>query len=322
MIRRLTIAALSLWTLGAGAEPVSQPHLQLELITPELTIQPGRPTQIGVRFELESGWHLYWKNPGDSGKPPSIRWELPPGFAAGGWEWPVPARLPFGSLVNYGYERRLLLVTTLAVPNLEPKGEVTLGAHVEWLVCAEECIPGKLDLRHKVALKDAPPEPSASAPLFKAAADSLPKPLPQGWKLDGWIGSEDIEVQLSGFTVLGETALFPDEPRLIQNAAPQRLGRRGEALLLTLKRSEQSPAEVKRLTGVLVLSGKGYTVDIALAPKPTTLPPWLGWGVGLAGLALAGGWFFWKRPGRKQRPTEGRAKRMAGYLGATPDKSS
>ncbi len=310
-----------LWaSLTASGEPVSQPHIQLELITPEATLQPGRPTQIGVRFELESGWHLYWKNPGDSGKPPTIRWELPPGFAAGTWEWPVPTRLPFGRLVNYGYDRRLILVTTLAVPAVDPKGEALLGAHVEWLVCAEECIPGKLDLRLKLPIKDVAPEPSALAPLFRAASEALPKTPPSAWKMDGWIDSEEIEIQLSGFAILGETSFFPDEPRLIQNAAPQKLGRRGETLLLTLKRSEQSPAEIKRLAGVLVTGAKGYSIDIALAPKPTRLPPWVGWLLGTLVAFGAAIWFFWKRPHRG--PTESKAKRRAGFLGPTPKRIS
>ena len=317
------VLCLGIGGMGASlrAEPVAQPHIQLELIAPETTLQPGRPTQIGVRFELESGWHLYWKNPGDSGKPPSIRWELPAGFAAGTWEWPVPTRLPFGRLMNYGYDRRLLLVTALAVPTVEPKGNALLGAHVEWLVCAEECIPGKLDLRLSLPIKDAVPEPSASAQLFRAAAESLPKTPPAGWKMEGWIDSEEIEIRLSGFAILGETSFFPDEPRLIQNAAPQRLGRRGESLLLSLKRSEQSPSEVKRIGGVLVTGAKGYSVDIPLAPKPTTLPPWLGWGVGgLIALSLSI-WFFMKRP-KRGRPNEHRAKRMAGYLRTLPNKTS
>ncbi len=278
------------------ADPVAQPHIQLELITPEESLQPGRPTQIGVRFELESGWHLYWKNPGDSGKPPSIRWELPSGFAAGAWEWPVPVRLPLGKLVNFGYDRRLILVTNLAVPPVEAKGDALLGAHVEWLVCAEECISGKLDLRLKLPIKDAIPEPSASALLFRAAAESLPKTPPRGWKMVGWIDSEDIEIELSGFTTLGETFLFPDEPRVIQNADPQRMGRRGDSLLLSLKRSVQSPSEIKRLVGVLVTGAKGYSIDVPLAPKPTSLPSWLGWVTGGLILLLGSIWFFWKRP--------------------------
>jgi DsbC/DsbD-like thiol-disulfide interchange protein len=321
----MTVQKLGLlsWLLVASAfaDPVSQPHVQLELVSPDTSLQPGRPTQVGVHFEVESGWHLYWKNPGDSGKPPSIRWEMPPGFTAGSWEWPVPLRIPFGRLVNYGYDRRLLLASPLEVPAGEAKGEATLGAHVEWLVCAEECIPGKLDLRLRLPWKDATPEPSASAALFRASAETVPKPIPSGWKIEGWIDSETIQVAMSGFAILGETLFFPDEPRLIQNAAPQVLGRRGDALLLTMKRSEQSPSEIKKLTGVLVTGAKGYSVEIPLVPRPTTLPPWLGWAVG--GL-VAGGlsiWLFLKRP-RRGRPTEGRAKRMAGYLGSAHNKST
>jgi DsbC/DsbD-like thiol-disulfide interchange protein len=31
---------------------------------------------LGLYFKLEPGWHIYWKNAGDSGEPPRARWTL------------------------------------------------------------------------------------------------------------------------------------------------------------------------------------------------------------------------------------------------------
>ena len=36
--------------------------------------------QIGVLIDLAKDWHIYWKNPGDSGMPTSIEWNIPNEF--------------------------------------------------------------------------------------------------------------------------------------------------------------------------------------------------------------------------------------------------
>ena len=57
----------------------------------------------------------YWRNPGDSGLPPTLDWKLPSGLDAGAMQWPPPRAIPVGPLVNYGYEGEVLLLTDIAV---------------------------------------------------------------------------------------------------------------------------------------------------------------------------------------------------------------
>ena len=51
--------------------------VQAILLCEEETIQPGRSFWIAVHLKLDKGWHTYWKNPGDSGMGPQIKWNLP-----------------------------------------------------------------------------------------------------------------------------------------------------------------------------------------------------------------------------------------------------
>jgi thiol:disulfide interchange protein DsbD len=51
------------------AAPVAIPHGTVELISGHDSIQPGRNFQLGLKFQLEKGWHIYWTNPGDAGQP-------------------------------------------------------------------------------------------------------------------------------------------------------------------------------------------------------------------------------------------------------------
>ncbi len=44
---------------------------------------------------MRQNWHVYWRNPGDSGLPPEVAWTLPAGFSAGPLQWPAPSRIPW-----------------------------------------------------------------------------------------------------------------------------------------------------------------------------------------------------------------------------------
>ncbi len=43
------------------------PHLHVQLVVPASSLVPGQPAEAGLYFKLEPGWHVYWKNAGDSG---------------------------------------------------------------------------------------------------------------------------------------------------------------------------------------------------------------------------------------------------------------
>src|ERR1700743_94590 len=43
------------------------PHTHIELLVPQSALnRNGEPNTAGLHFKLEPGWHVYWKNAGDS----------------------------------------------------------------------------------------------------------------------------------------------------------------------------------------------------------------------------------------------------------------
>ena len=150
-------------------------HLHVQLVFPSATLNQGQSAKAGLYFKLEQGWHVYWKNAGDSGEPPRIKWTLPDGIAAGALQFPPPTRLPLGPLMDFGYENEVLFPFDLRVtPDAKP-GPAVLHAKVDWLVCREVCIPGKAELEatREVAAKSGggtPVEPDAS--LYAATEQS------------------------------------------------------------------------------------------------------------------------------------------------------
>src|SRR5512133_1523887 len=53
-------------------------------------IAPGKSVDAILTLEHDPGWHSYAADPGPSGLPTSIEWELPPGLSADSIRWPEP----------------------------------------------------------------------------------------------------------------------------------------------------------------------------------------------------------------------------------------
>ena len=179
----LLCALGAMWAPSAAAQAVRTDHVTAELVAERTAVQPGGSLQIGLFMQHIPKWHTYWRNPGDSGLPTRIEWQLPPGVTVGEIEWPAPKRLPIGHLVNHGYEGELLLPMRLSVPAAARTGtELTLRGTAHWLVCLDVCIPesATLELRLPVVGADTTPGSTAWTPDFERASALRASPL-QGW---------------------------------------------------------------------------------------------------------------------------------------------
>src|SRR5205814_10225203 len=109
------------------------------------SVKAGKPFTLGVLLKIKPGWHVYWKNPGDSGLPTRVTWTMPEGFTAGELRFPIPTRFDQpGDIIGYGYHDELHLTATVTPPkNLDAGKPLTFGADVAWLVCEKVCLPGK-----------------------------------------------------------------------------------------------------------------------------------------------------------------------------------
>jgi thiol:disulfide interchange protein DsbD len=301
---RLLLAALALIGAVLGAAP--PPALALEsapVVSPRATatlaaeaaaVAPDEPFRIGLRLRLAPGWHTYWKNAGDAGAPPEITLRLPEGAAAGPIEWPAPQRIPYGPLVNFGYEDEVLLPLRVTPPaGLAPGDSLPVEAEANWLVCEQICIPetGRFRLDLPVAAA-ARPDP-ALAPLFAAAEAAQPRPAPWAARVAAGPGrAARLLLDGPGLSpaTVREAFFFPDAPDALDHAAPQRLTVREGGLALALARAESAAAFPDPLSGVLAITdGGGRRAAFALAapvaaPAPAAAPAlWQALGLALLG---------------------------------------
>ena len=269
-------AALALSSIQARAAGTPIPHGTLALVAEKEWIAAGHPFNVALRFELEKGWHVYWVNPGDSGEPPRVTWDLSHGIKAGAIEWPAPRRLGTSTIVDYGYEDGVTLIVPMrADANLSSQNPVQIAASVKVLVCREMCIPGKAQVSLTLPVKLQPPPASAQdTQFFTEARKAWPRPAPASWKFsiaqtnDSFVLTANLGHKITG------AIFFPLAESQVSNAAPQTLVTTGTGFTLTLRKSDQLLKPIARLKGVLVLSGEQpYSIDAPIGKPVATSPP-------------------------------------------------
>lgn len=270
LLSRLPWELKILWSLvalvtlsGCSQSPsVSDEHLTATLVADQDSVSPGSTFTLGVNFNLEPGWHIYWKNPGDSGLPPRFSWSST-GAAVTIRDplWPYPQRLAAGPLVNYGYSD-VLIPFPASVVSSASGSSVTIALKLEWLVCKDECLPGEGTLHLALPLASNPGFPSKAAPLFERAYERIPQPLERV--------SIAIEEQSERVTIAlipidqralpGGVIFFPEDRRIISNASPQQVTRDGDSLRISLARDLSNQEPIERIRGVL-FSQQGWSAS-------------------------------------------------------------
>ena len=259
MIRRLAIliVALAASLSAAAAQGFRTPPdlVRASLVAEPAAVAGAQPFTLAVRMQVKPGWHVYWRNPGDSGLPPEVTWTLPAGFNAGAIRWPAPERIPIATLMNYGYAGEVtLLVPITPPPSLDPADPVGIRAKLTYLVCATECVPGSADLALTLPVGEPRPDPASAALLTRARAAL---PVPALWPLH--LASQGDTLRLD-FAAAGlkaasirNVAYFPYSETAIDNAAAQVASVDETGLHLTLARSSPADAVPATLPGVLTL---------------------------------------------------------------------
>ena len=273
----LALACAPLWATAAplGAI-VNTPQVRAELVAhaPDGVVA-GKPLWLGLKIEHQPHWHTYWKNPGDSGLPTTLQWQLPPQVQAGEIEWPTPGRLPIGPLMNFGYEGTLLLPVAITVPAGFNSESLDVKLHAEWLVCKEVCIPESGDFSLRLPAQAAT---AGHAALFAAARAARPQTL-AGVEASAAVEGQALVLKVAGLPAAwqGKTLqYYPEVTSVIQSAAPVAGTWSGGAWTARVPLDAQRSASPDQLPSVLVAQGETSSVQLQMAvqgPWPTVAAP-------------------------------------------------
>jgi thiol:disulfide interchange protein len=251
----------------AVSNSADAPHVHVQLLVPASALNRDAAADAGLYFKIDPGWHVYWKNAGDAGEPPHMKWTLPDGITAGPLQFPAPKRLPLGPLMDFGYEDEVLFPFALNVTPSAKAGPALLHAKVDWLVCQASCIPGKAELEVSRDVNDGPGKSapvSADAEIFKRLGGRLPKALPAGMKASFEPTKEGFRLSVGTGRKETEAAFFPTDQEIVDNPAPQTIVSTAKGLVLDLKKDANLSANPAELRGVLELSD-GRVFEIAAA---------------------------------------------------------
>ena len=241
----------------SGSAEVITPHVRVSLISEQHSIEPGQSFWVALHFDIIEDWHTYWKNAGDSGNPPRIEWQLPPGFSASDIHWPYPQRLPVGPLMNYGYSNEAwLLVRITAADNIKV-AQINLNASAAWLVCKEECIPEEGEF--SMSLPVAGPGESQSSnrhAQFQLMQQRLPQPSPWSDRIHVGENEIDLRIQIAEHDAgrIDDVYFFPARYGIVEHAAPQIASVDDQTLSINIRRGDLKAQPLQSLRGVLVFS--------------------------------------------------------------------
>lgn len=175
--------------LAATGPWVENPEVKVRLVSGWSAVPPASgdgemwELDLGVEFELLPGWHVYWKNSGDAGYAPKLDLAATPEIGAAKLLFPAPNRFDLpGGLVSFGYEDKVIypVAGRLRPPT---EGPLAIRARLDYLVCAEECIPYTANL--ELALPAATDVVNERAAVDVETADRLVRwrralPAPEG----------------------------------------------------------------------------------------------------------------------------------------------
>ncbi|HEX8447741.1 MAG TPA: protein-disulfide reductase DsbD domain-containing protein [Sphingomonas sp.] len=271
--RIVTLLAIGLLMHVIAAPATAQPggrgvpHIRAQLVAESAVPRSGATTTLAFVMTPDAGWHGYWKNPGDAGVETRATWTLPRGVTAGPIGYPVPQTLIVAGLMNFVYEGRYAQPLTLTIPAGLAKGTtLPIRVRIDYLACTREiCVPERADLSTVLTVGDGAVTPAARR-VFDGYRAALPKPLGGRARFAVSGGRYRMAVPMPASVRVADPYFFPLTDRVIDYAAPQRVSRQGDALIVETVAKGAAPAVV---TGVLrIARGVGLTLTAVPGSVP------------------------------------------------------
>lgn len=241
---------------------------EAKLVVDSYSPQKDSIISIGLQINLQDEWHIYWKNPGDSGLPTDIKFSLPYGITSSEIKFPIPKIFTSDEIVNYGYDHQVLLLSELFIPKDYKQKEIFISAKLISLICKELCksfdttVTIRLDLS-----KDFLAETKVSD-LFELTKNSLPQ-VTHNLKTSVVSKSDSVYLKVSGDETKNTSSLkfFSYAAGVFKNSINQNVIKKENYFELILEPDPfgvKNPTEVK---GIILLNDdhtKAYEINIPI----------------------------------------------------------
>ena len=168
-------AANAVLAAVASASPwIASTNSKVRLVSGTVDLD-GKPTLLaGVQLRMNSGWKTYWKNPGDSGVPPSFDWSGSKNLKHAEVLYPAPHRFADANGTAIGYDDEVVFPVKLT-PEREDK-PIELKLAFAYGLCKDLCIPNDVSLGLALAADAG----KGDALLLENFLARVPKPAKSG----------------------------------------------------------------------------------------------------------------------------------------------
>jgi len=221
-------------------------HAKASLIT-NLQSSTQESFYIGVRLQMQEGWHTYWENPGDSGSPFEAKWSADAGVIVENVQWPTPKTIPYPPLMTYGYEDDVIFPFQV-FRSLDSK-LTKISLDFDFLICADICIPEKVSL--SIDLLSASP-----SSLLDEAIDNLPTKI---LLTKSNVVGNNLKVTFQASQDFSKAYLFPREDNLFVYTPKQTISQLNDNTYeMTLPLIKD---EIESFSGIISLDGQGFQFE-------------------------------------------------------------
>jgi thiol:disulfide interchange protein DsbD len=245
-MKNIFLACSLFLSILAASNPVETGHANASLIT-NLQDSQQESFYIGVRLEMQEGWHTYWENPGDSGSPFDATWEVAEGVIVENVEWPTPITIPYPPLMTFGYEGDVVFPFKVFRAIDSDLSSITVDFN--FLICADICIPEKASLTLDL---------SSAIPNF--LVDEAIKNLPTDFvQTQSVVEGDNLKITFNSSQPINSAYFFPRQDNLFAYAPTQQLISLGDnAYEIAIPVLSN---EVDSFSGILSINGEGFQIE-------------------------------------------------------------
>lgn len=226
-----------------------------EIIVDSFSLEKNRTILIGVFIELDIDWHIYWRNPGDSGMPTSIDFDLHDGVTITDIKWPEPKAFEYDGLVSYGYEKQVLLLADLSVSESFKLSSLKITANLKSLICRDVCIPFNTTVSTEIDLKNTFKSANRISELFSETRNKLPE-VNHNITLAVELNDDFITLQIHNPEInpaeIESLYFLPYDNGIFKNSIDQKFFQRENKMELVVEFDNFRIQEPKEIYGLLV----------------------------------------------------------------------
>ena len=131
---------------------IDEDFTSVRLISAQTETGGKETLRLGLEFELQPDWKIYWRSAGDAGFPPQLDWSGSENVGEATILWPAPHRFSIFGLETFGYKDQIILPIDVTIP--APDQPVSIRLNVDYLVCSDICIPAMADFNLDIPATD------------------------------------------------------------------------------------------------------------------------------------------------------------------------